>query len=668
MKVNKSCDQCRLRKVRCIGLLPEASSVIPSTLMCIPAVSRTATRNATSASSGAGLEYTCPPLFLHSIRLAPTPFMPVPPATYTSTGSCGAAHKKSSTVTTSPSSRCVLTRFPLPSSSVSFFSNDRVTSLAARLGTEALRELVDGLDDLFKKRLCRRESSPWEGINFQKSLAAERVEPWKARAFFDAFFEHVHPVYPFLDREDFEARALGPYLDEALSFDPAFSALYHGVLALGSQFVDGGSFVPGLGRAWSLFRVSLGSLSDVLAPPVSLALTAMSIFAMNACCLQLDQTLLSEAARMAQTLRYHKSSNSDAMHLKTFWTVYFLEKTASFSECTSSLLADEDIGCAVPLAPESVFGEYNWLLSAIRLGRISSLAYSSLFSVSASMQPCELALVAITRVRRLLEDWRRSVPAAFRPGEGKQPQPGACPSAKMVMLQTRYSYYNVVIAVDRLALYLGQGTADGRERTKHNLMLTARSIAELTKVIDVEPYVPVFILGIMPLSAIFILFDFVIHNPEHPGTAENLALLEVVAGHFCSIDSASKGALPGSIISDFAGIARRYVTRVAEGDSQAGTINPGHDGADLDGVIEGSGGRCRLNIAAHNKGWKRSGRDTDSTGSSTNMTSETPSTLDHLSYPTLGSTQDSGQARMGELKTLFGWVFPDWGSEAEQAA
>lgn len=58
---------------------------------------------------------------------------------------------------------------------------------------------------------------------------------------------------------------------------------------------------------------------------------------MNACCLQLDQTLLSEAARMAQTLRYHKSSNSDAIHLKTFWTVYFLEKTASFSECTSSV-------------------------------------------------------------------------------------------------------------------------------------------------------------------------------------------------------------------------------------------------------------------------------------------------------------------------------------------
>ncbi|GJD00060.1 fungal specific transcription factor [Colletotrichum higginsianum] len=593
MKVNKSCDQCRLRKVRCI---------VPAALLAVDPP------GANPVHAGAAGE-------LHIDRIL----------------RCGPQevfYCDDFTVVKASDTK-------VPSSSVSFFSDDRVMSLAGRLGTEALRELVDGLDDLFKRRLCRRESSPWETINFQKPFAPERVEPWKARAFFDAFFEYVHPVYPFLDREDFEVRALGPYLDEALSFDPAFSALYHGVLALGSQFVDGGSF----------------------------ALTAMSIFAMSACCLQLDQTLLSEAARMAQTLRYHKSSNSDAIHLKTFWTVYFLEKTASFSECTSSLLADEDIGCAVPLAPESVFGEYNWLLSAIRLGRISSLAYSSLFSVSASMQPCESALVAISRVRLLLEDWRRSVPAAFRPGEGAQPQPGARPSAKMVMLQTQYSYYNVVIAVDRLALHLGQGAADDRERTKHNLMLTARSIAELTKVIDVEP-----VSGIMPLSALFILFDFVIHNPAHRGTVENLALLEVVAGHFCSIDSASKGALPGSIISDFAGIARRYVARVAEGNSQAGTTNPGHDDADLDGVIEGTGGRCRLNIAAQNEGWKRSVRDTDSTGSSTNMISETPSTLDHLSYPTLGNTQESGQARMGELKTLFGWVFPDWGSEAEQAA
>jgi hypothetical protein len=62
-----------------------------------------------------------------------------------------------------------------------------------------------------------------------------------------------------------------------------------------------------------------------------------SIFAMNACCLQLDQALVYEAARMAQSLRYHKSSNAQPVHLRVFWTIYHLEKIASFSDNNSSV-------------------------------------------------------------------------------------------------------------------------------------------------------------------------------------------------------------------------------------------------------------------------------------------------------------------------------------------
>jgi hypothetical protein len=58
---------------------------------------------------------------------------------------------------------------------------------------------------------------------------------------------------------------------------------------------------------------------------------------MNACCLQLDQALVYEAARMAQSLRYHKSSNAQPVHLRVFWTIYHLEKIASFSDNNSSV-------------------------------------------------------------------------------------------------------------------------------------------------------------------------------------------------------------------------------------------------------------------------------------------------------------------------------------------
>lgn len=60
------------------------------------------------------------------------------------------------------------------------------------------------------------------------------------------------------------------YVDDILQLNPAFSALYHTILAIGSQFFQHGSFVPHVGLAWELFQVSLGKLPDILAPPVTL--------------------------------------------------------------------------------------------------------------------------------------------------------------------------------------------------------------------------------------------------------------------------------------------------------------------------------------------------------------------------------------------------------------
>jgi hypothetical protein len=68
----------------------------------------------------------------------------------------------------------------------------------------------------------------------------------------------------------------------------------------------------------------------------------------------------------------------------------------------------------------------------------------------------------------------------------------------------------------------------------------------------------------MPLSAVFVLFDFVIHNPAHRETESNIAFLDQAAAYFSQLDYASKGALPGSIISSFAGIARQYILKLRE--------------------------------------------------------------------------------------------------------
>ena len=134
----------------------------------------------------------------------------------------------------------------------------------------------------------------------------------------------------------------------------------------------------------------------------------------------------------------------------------------------------------------------------------------------------------------------------------------------------------------------------------------------------------------MPLSALFILFDYVIYNPRHAKTEENLVLLDTVSRYFAIIDTVSKGALPGSIISEFATIARQYVMRPREG---------------ILGSRSESSGKTPDNTAAM---------------ISTDLTLDTSNGSDTstLNYPKLND--HTSNVQMGELKTLFGWVFPDW--------
>lgn len=63
----------------------------------------------------------------------------------------------------------------------------------------------------------------------------------------------------------------------------------------------------------------------------------------------------------------------------------------------------------------------------------------------------------------------------------------------------------------------------------------------------------------MPLSALFILFDFIVQNPHHADTRANLTLLDIASGHFSQLEHVSAGVLPGNHLSEFAHIARRYV-------------------------------------------------------------------------------------------------------------
>ncbi|KAL2829060.1 fungal-specific transcription factor domain-containing protein [Aspergillus pseudoustus] len=550
-KLNKSCDQCRSRKVRCIVPLNSSGGRRP--VACTHCVKRNETCQFSNLKRRLRAKGSSTP------QASSDPFRP-------------STDLFIDRLISNPSESAVLyDEFSVlkahddrvPSSGVAFFSAKRVDSLVKRLGNTHLRELVHQIDKTIRTRLLARPEKEISLYSLAKAPAELELDP-DAASHIQRYFEVLHPVYPFLDRLAFEEKATSADLLVLLETEYAFCGLYYAVLALGCQYNGLGSFMPDNNRAWEFFQMALGRLDQILMSPESLAnlqaVTAMALFATSAFGHSLDQTLVAEASRMAITLRYHKSvldENSTLCH-RIFWVVYHLEKRYCFQARQSSSIADYDIGCPIPAASDAVIGEYNWLLSSVRFSRILSLAYASLFSVSASTQPDNALLTFIDHVHTLLEEWRTSVPLEFRPKEPLQRRRLIDGASKEIALRTHYYYYHLVIALSRLTLHVSHEVARS-ENAMRALLDTARSVIDLTRFIDVEPYTPTFILAILPLSALFILFDFVIHHPADPDIRSYLTLLDIVAGHFSQLDHASGGAIPSSYLSEFSHMAREYV-------------------------------------------------------------------------------------------------------------
>ncbi|KAF3810886.1 Aurofusarin cluster transcription factor aurR2 [Colletotrichum gloeosporioides] len=345
--------------------------------------------------------------------------------------------------------------------SLTFFSDGRLLSLSTRLRNNKVNELVGRISTIVNGRLRRADST----ANTRRMPQPDSIT--------DMYFERVHPVFPFLDKALFEATVNGPNFLTLLERSKPWSCLYHTILALGSQYADGGTFEAGKGESWRLFSVALGGFSDLLLLPDSLtilqALTAMSVYGLGICGLAVEPVIMSEAARRAQIMSTNNFTGTAAVaYQKAFWILYTIEKITSFHFGRSSSFVDSDIFCPIPLVPEAT-----------------------------------------------VED----------------------------------------------------GSVLARKNSNMKAILGAsRSILELTTMIEVEPYTVTWVIAGIPITALFVLFDIVVHDPRQPEVASNLALLDMAAGHFSRIEYASGGTLPGSLIAEFAKIARDYVNEIQHGD------------------------------------------------------------------------------------------------------
>ncbi|OLN87214.1 putative transcriptional regulatory protein C530.05-like protein 5 [Colletotrichum chlorophyti] len=456
---------------------------------------------------------------------------------------------------------------------LTFFSDSRLLSLSTRLRNNKVNELVGRIAVVINGRLGHGETTT--NTTRKTRQLKSVINPRTAATYIKVYFDRVQPVFPFLDRVLFETTVASPEFPSLLDRSKPWSCLYHTILALGCQYAGGGTFEPGKGESWQYFAVSLGSLSDLLLLPDSLvtlqALTAMSVYSLCLCGLAVEPVILSEAARRAQMMCSNNFTGPTAQaYHKAFWTLYAIEKITCFHMGKNSSFVDSDICCSIPIVPEAAVGDFNWFLHLVRFGRLLSRAYTSLFSAGVSGNSNSYYLDVIDQLNQELEQWRSSLPdTGFRPGGLIRPQTVAGSLPRLLTLTIHYLYNSLSLTLSRATLaYLpasGSPTTQSQKATSISAILAAsRSILELTSMIEVEPYTVIWIIAAIPISGLFVLFDIVIHEPRHQDTASNLALLDMAAGHFSRIEYASGGTVPGSLISEFAKIARDYVNELQQ--------------------------------------------------------------------------------------------------------
>ena len=157
-------------------------------------------------------------------------------------------------------------------SRVTFFSDSRLETLSAKLQNNKVNDLIRRISSIINNTVKPTSSTSSVYAPEQSPPLVDRATATKyiisrsiANRYYIViklltlhlvYYEQVHPLFPHLDRESFDSTVTSGNLSTILNNDPAFSALYHSVLALGCLHDGGGSFEPGKGKAWELFSMA----------------------------------------------------------------------------------------------------------------------------------------------------------------------------------------------------------------------------------------------------------------------------------------------------------------------------------------------------------------------------------------------------------------------------
>lgn len=297
-------------------------------------------------------------------------------------------------------------------------------------------------------------------------------------------------------------------------------------------------------NAWS----ALDDLEVFMTPAIRniQALVTMAITSIEISRPALCWSLLSQAARSAQSLGLHRAHTHAHLpprlqreRINLFWLIYTWSNCMALTFGRSSALPDYDIDVPLPTNPPlNPNPHHENFLALIALAQIQGRIYKDLYSATSAPGAHTIAALAHS-----LAEWKATHLTHL-------PLP-TTPLAVFNHLQTHFGYHN---SLNLLHRHTPPGIAAARDSI--HLILTAIS----THPALAETGVLLWLFSCYPFSAFFTLFRAVILDPSAAETTGDLALMRGLERYFEQCAHVREGAARlGGVARAFCGFAEGFV-------------------------------------------------------------------------------------------------------------
>ncbi|CZR52471.1 uncharacterized protein PAC_02348 [Phialocephala subalpina] len=469
-------------------------------------------------------------------------------------------------------------------------------SICSKPGIDWVTEKSGSIDFVgIAKTFSRETTRPLKldrKINPQRAPEPNPETAWKyAKVYFE---ECPEAAFDVVFRSSFEARLRAHFEDgsnTAHDEDASWYALRNIVYASGCRAELGkatatysSTFQSAQIGGYKYFENALSRHTELMFCRTGLmavqALVAMALYSEGIGSPSLEYMLCSGALRLAQSKGLHRQAGSawgmspqEIEHRNwIFWMIYTYEKHIAYRSGRASAIDDDDISCHLPTTiPMGSGNNLEYSTYIIKHAQISSQIGKGFGTVQAYRQSPKDIVKTACDLDQQLRDWRDTLPPAVQPGNVINCSELPANLTMMHVLYLHYAYFGSLIAVHSTFTYPWSGMF-GRDQSaslRNQINISTTIIAEASRNIilatkymnDIQAWTPVWLAFYYPVLGLINLFVHVLKHPAAPSSPSDIALMDVVAGHFARLEFASSGDFTFSLGRELSKLARMAVSK-----------------------------------------------------------------------------------------------------------